>query len=436
MSDPLFDSLFNPFRLPLNAFSFHLQLCDCNPKDTDDASCIAEYLSTNAKNNVLKRLDLVKCGFDIMNDSSWNLTKSSIAKMYDLCVVRVERLGISEKRLIDLTYLLLTLPSMQANPVDDVGLLCEINIGSNECSDVFMSDLRSLNNGWLENNPAFGVRKLVLNNNSMSDESVLNVELIMPSLFELHLAGNTKYTGRDLATHAFNSFGPLRLLNIDGTAINYQGIVSLKTGLVKRVRISNNIQPLQIWMRNLLRKQDAAWNILIDFCTQNQNRRLFKLKHDMHKEFFTKLSDSVIRHDRVVVRLFINGWRPVDVDHHDILSTNSVKSISGIAVDQINMLIISESGKCIKNGSKQLCTRYQNALRHVIESGKLYKTLLCISHTRIVSINKFTKQRIVESYSKYAIIGRPKVGWYSMIEVVTEESEDNCIEYMYKSMRR
>tara|TARA_B100001057_G_scaffold480030_1_gene552400 strand:+ start:666 stop:2012 length:1347 start_codon:yes stop_codon:yes gene_type:complete len=442
--DTLFDDvLFRRFNLP-EVFSCHLDLSKSNARDRRDAHSIAEYLRTLTFGNntvspsILKKIDFIDCGLQFMDDMAWRLTKTALNNMKFLSIVNIERSRLSESAMVDLLYTLLQLPAMQGEQLmQDRPRTheAEISIRSNNCYDNMFLLLGSRNGRDLVNDPAKGVRKLILSNNNFSDKAVAFVAVLMPKLKELHLSGNVNYHGQDLCKHVCDKFNPLTLIGLDQTGVDDVGIQSLERGLAKRFSMTSP-ERIEIWMRMLSVPQDARWTPLLNFCLQPKHRFIVLLKHDMQRCMGHPHRQTVEVHQNVVVRLFVNGWSFVDINHMETLSTVSVNTIANIAVKELNLVCRDEELRAPSRAIAQLRSRYACALSQMSQSPTMAGKCFKVSTAVMKAVNKFTDKTKVISKTGNEILGRPVPGWIALVEVETEEDKEAMLALSVKRMRR
>jgi hypothetical protein len=82
-----------------------------------------------------------------------------------------------------------------------------------------------------------------------------------------------------------------------------------------------------------------------------------------------------------------------------------------------------------------LRSRYREALKPLIKSGKLKGQVFRIDSARLVATNRFTDEVRSEDGMSSKVIGTPMPGWGLVVEVAIEEDERG-VEHLAKAPRR
>jgi hypothetical protein len=296
--------------------------------------------------------------------------------------------------------------------------------------------------GYLVDNPAKGLRKLTLSDNSLSDEAMKVVVNAFPDLTELSVAGNKSITGVFYQCMISQRLLSLSFLNADRTGLDAGGASGILEGMRNRLGVAPNIAvPFEVWLRGM--ECDESWAPLLDFCAQSRpdfdrEGKRFSVKHDLLKGPEPKNRNLCLVHDDIDVVVYIHGMDCVRVVHPDTVSTRSVKSVAEAALREVNIVNIeacSEVSGKLNRVTAMLRSRYREALKPLINSGKLNGQVFRIDSARLVATNRFTDEVRSEDGMSSKVIGTPMPGWNLAVEVAIEEDEGG-VERLAKAPRR
>jgi len=296
--------------------------------------------------------------------------------------------------------------------------------------------------GYLMENPARGVRKLTLADNSLSDEAMKVVVNMFPDLAELSIAGNKSITGVFYKCMISERLLGLSFLNADRTALDAGGASGLHDGMRKRLETAPQIAvPFEVWLRGM--ECDESWAPLLDFCAQSRPEfdregKRFLVKHDLLKGPELKNRNLCLVHDDIDVVVYIHGMDPVRIVHPDTVSTRSVKSVAEAALREINIVNMeacSEASGKLNRVTAMLRYRYREALKPMLNSGKFKGQVFRIDSARLVAKNMFTDETRSEDGMSSKVIGTPMPGWGLVVEVAIEEDEGG-VDRLAKAPRR
>jgi hypothetical protein len=311
----------------------------------------------------------------------------------------------------------------------------EISIQRSQIKDETFRLLSEKGQCFLRNSPAKGVQKLDLSYNEVTDKTVRMMARMTPKLTHLYLSGNRNFTGTHMETHV-TKFAPLSVMAMDKTGVNEQGIASLLTGLAKRK--AANTGPVELWMRCMVHPPKEFWCPLLAFCgakVDTKNSFRVVIKHDLQNCMGHFNAGATSQHDCVLVKLFLNGWSPVEVKHFDVSSDMPISRVAALAVNEMTAVCLEDMRRPANAESRGLRLRYCAALQHVIESGSMMMKVFKVETCRAIYTHLYSEEKTIVDGMGDDLIRAPKPGWEVVIEVAVVE-DTGVLGRLSKAPRR
>lgn len=395
---------------------------------------------SNRNPDNIRQLNLSNCCLDLMKPHYHSFLGTSVQCFVWLSVVKINTSGLHGRHMVALLYPLLRLPFMQGrNPVGDAKTEAmypaEISLQNNQITDETVMLLSEMEGCFLRSSPAVGVKKLDLSYNSVTDKTVRSMARLTPRLTHLYLTGNSGFTGTHLESHV-TKFSPLSVLGMDKTGVDSQGVANLLAGLCKRK--ASDQCPVELWMRGMVHQPKDNWCALLKFCSAKvdaKNKFRVTIKHDLQNGLGHYSAGAMSRHDVVVVKLFLNGWQPVEVRHFDIPADMPISRMAALAVNEVTAVCFEDMTRPANTTARALRLRYCAALKHVIERGTMVMKVFKVETARALYIHKFSDEKAVVDGMGSEVFGTPKPGWEVTVEVAVDEDTD-MLTRLSKAPRR
>ena len=366
--------------------------------------------------DIVVQLNLSQCRLGLAPRES---LASTVESFTWLSVVKLNACGIHGNSMIMLLYRVLCLPSMQGTRIVQ-NVHSEISIQCNDINDDTIRRISEIGGGHIRTSPALGLHRLDISYNNVTDLGIHMLSSLTPRLAQLYLSGNRAFTGTHLHFH-LTKFAPLSILAMDKTSVDKLGISNLLAGLMKRKTLDT--VPVELWMRSMTHPPMDYWCKLMDFCcakVDTQKKFRVTIKHDLQNGVGHWYPRAAPRHDSILMRLFLNGWSPVEVRHFDIPSDLAVARLVTLAMSEITAVCFEDTTRIAKASARGVRVRYCAALRHIVKSGDFFMKVFKLDTARLVYVNKYTNEKVVVGGVYNELFGVPKPGWSIEVEVAVE----------------
>ena len=399
-----------------------LYISAMTPLEADDLATAAHSCATH---HCVRELAIVGSDLGSLDESTYNRFLLAVSFMKRLRVVRLQDCGLRPRQFLRLLVCVLSTPTMRGTAFDyrlDFESLCgakrakicestsEVSLKNNSLSNKFFKYLAIGNDGSFQKSPLSGVVKLNLSGNAISDKSFHYLTVLFPCLKELHLSGCKGVTGAGFKDVFTSYFPKIELLNLDGTSLCHTAFFAL--GDVVRARHKNSLSsPLDVWFREV-GDADESWRHLLDVCDKKSEHFKFTTKHDMQHFCGECTPRATLIHEVVDVTVYFNGFTPVRVVDHDVVSTTSTADFVKRTLDDLNamsMLALDEA-KHVK-----IRKTYREAFQGLADSGHLMMRMFTAETATMCKTKTysgtFTSANALRMPSTYApLIGKPCAG--------------------------
>jgi len=393
-----------------------------------------------SKPETIRQLNLSRCRLDLMKPQHHSGLAEIVNSFVWLSVVKIDASVLHDRHTVNLLYPILRLPFMQGrNPVGaattEAVYAAEISLQHNRITDETVRLLSEMEGCFLRSSPAVGVKKLDLSYNLVTDKTVRMMTRLTPRLTHLYLNGNSGFTGTHMESHV-TKFSPLSVLGMDKTGVDTQGVANLLEGLCKR-KASDHC-PVELWMRHMVHQPNDSWRSLLSFCSENvDTRKKFRvaIKHDLQNGLGHYSAGAMSQHDVVMVKLFLNGWEPIEVRHFDIPADMPISRLAALAVNEVSAVCLEDMTRPANKMARALRLRYCAALKHVVDGGTMVMKVFKVETARALYLHRFSGESIIVDGMCDEILGAPKPGWDVVVDVAVSEDTE-ILTRLSKAPRR
>lgn len=378
----------------------------------------------------VKAVSMRSCDLSTLSDSLYRTLLDSLAMFTNLQRLRVSDCKLSHVRLISLMKVVKSMPNF-IEPNKDAPLVqnktrcitwSELAIGGNEIDDHTFTAMCKEVGG-----PLLGVGIVCMMNCRITDESVINISRMFPSVRNLFLC-NTRIEGTTVAA-AVGAMQELNLLGMDSTLVSGKGCTSIVEAMQAR-KTSPTVTPLEVWLRKIVPCPDDKWIKLLDFSSNARNSRNasnarsardFVIKHDFQVPIGSRPRYETQVYDLLTLRLRLSFFSPFVVVYEQVACTRPIMDIAKEAVDELNMVALGDE-KEVKN--KMVMRRkmaYREVFADLFAEGYFYNRRYVVGVVQMSRTNKFTRETEMTYAVDNSLLGVPRTDTEYSLDVEADE---------------